>query len=48
MQNNNSKIRQAINEPIKEYKPNSNERAQLKSKLHELENDVHEIPIIIG
>ena len=38
----------AINEPISEYAPGSVERANLKSKLAEMESDFYEIPIIIG
>ena len=41
-------IHSAINEPIKDYAPGSNERASLQSKLSEMESEFYEIPIIIG
>lgn len=39
---------QPTNEPIKEYKPGSPERTELKAKLEELKNNPIEIPLIIG
>ena len=41
-------ITAAINEPVKDYAPGSQERSNLKSKLSEMENEFYEIPIIIG
>ena len=41
-------IPSAVNEPVIEYAPGSVERANLKSKLAEMENEYYEIPIIIG
>ena len=38
----------AVNEPVKDYAPGSDERASLKSKLAQMENESYEIPIIIG
>ena len=36
------------NEPIKDYLPNSPEKASLKAKLEELKSQTFDIPIIIG
>ena len=44
----NFTIREAVNEPIKDYKPGSPEKASLKSKLEELKSQKIDIPIIIG
>jgi len=41
-------IKEAVNEPIKEYKPGSPEKASLKSKLEELKSQTFDIPIIIN
>ena len=41
-------IPSAVNEPVKNYSPGSDERASLKSKLASMENEFYEIPIIIG
>ena len=38
----------AANEPVNNYPPGSEERASLKSKLVQMENESYEIPIIIG
>ena len=44
----NFTIKEAVNEPIKDYKPGSPEKASLKSKLEELKSQTFDIPIIIG
>jgi 1-pyrroline-5-carboxylate dehydrogenase len=46
----NAKVRvpRAVNEPIQAYLPGSPERAALKTKLQELQNQEIEIPLIIG
>ena len=44
----NFTIREAENEPIKDYKPGSPEKASLKAKLEELKSKKIDIPIIIG
>ena len=44
----NFTIKEAVNEPIKEYKPGSPEKASLKSKLEELKSQTFDIPIIIN
>ena len=36
------------NEPVKDYAPGSPERAELQQRLHELERDRIEIPLVIG
>ena len=36
------------NEPVKDYAPGSPEREELKDRLHELENERMEIPLVIG
>ena len=41
-------IPNAVNEPIKDYAPGSEERANLKSKLAHMDSEFYEIPIIIG
>jgi len=44
----NFKIREAVNEPIKDYKPGSVEKKSLKKTLEELKSEVIDIPIIIN
>ena len=44
----NFTIKEAVNEPIKGYRPGSPEKASLKSKLEELKSKEFNIPIIIG
>ena len=44
----NFKIREAVNEPIKDYKPGSDEKKSLKKTLEELKSEVIDIPIIIN
>ena len=44
----NFKIKEAINEPIKDYKPGSPEKISLKKKIEELKSQKIEIPIIIN
>src|SRR6056297_3139385 len=39
---------QPENEPVKEYRPGSPERAELKEKLKEMQSKEIEIPLIIG
>ena len=41
-------IREAVNEPIKEYRSNSPEKLSLKNKINELKSEVLDIPIIIN
>ena len=41
-------IREAVNEPIKEYRSNSPEKISLKNKINELKSEVFDIPIIIN
>ena len=41
-------IREAVNEPIKEYNPGSPEKLSLKKKLEELSSNTYDIPIIIN
>ena len=41
-------IREAVNEPIKEYRSNSPEKLSLKNKINELKSEVFDIPIIIN
>ena len=41
-------ISEAVNEPIKEYKPGSSEKISLKKKLNEMKSCKYEIPIIIN
>jgi 1-pyrroline-5-carboxylate dehydrogenase len=41
-------IKEAVNEPIKDYLPGSPEKASLKDKLKELKSKTFDIPIIIG
>src|SRR5436309_10090078 len=36
------------NEPVKDYAPGSAERAELQKRLHELERERIEIPLVIG
>jgi len=36
------------NEPVKDYAPGSPERAELQRRLHELEHDRIELPLVIG
>ena len=36
------------NEPVREYKPNSKEKQSLLDEYHRMENQIIEIPIIIG
>ena len=44
----NNDVTLAINEPIKNYSLGSPERISLKKKLNEMENELYDIPIIIG
>ena len=44
----NFEIDEAVNEPIKDYLPNSPEKASLKAKLEELKSQTFDIPIIIN
>ena len=44
----NFKIREAVNEPIKDYKPGSDEKKFIKKTLEELKSEVIDIPIIIN
>ena len=41
-------IREAVNEPIKDYLPGSEEKVSLKAKLKELSSTTFDIPIIIN
>ena len=41
-------IKEAVNEPIKDYLPGSEEKASLKAKLEELSSTTFDIPIIIN
>ena len=41
-------FREAVNEPIKEYRSNSPEKLSLKNKINELKSEVFDIPIIIN
>ena len=43
----NFTIKEAVNEPIKDYKSGSSEKASLKSKIEELKSQTFDIPIII-
>ena len=36
------------NAPVREYKPNSKEKQSLLAEYHRMENEIIEIPIIIG
>ena len=38
----------AINEPIKGYLPDSNEKKSIKKQLDKMSNECIDIPIIIG
>ena len=40
-------IKEAVNEPIKEYMPGSDEKTSLKIKLDELKATTFDIPLII-
>ena len=44
----NFNIKEAVNEPIKDYKPGSPEKESLKAKLKELKSKTFDIPIIIN
>ena len=44
----NNDVTLATNEPIKNYSSGSPERNSLKNKLKEMENELYDIPIIIG
>jgi len=44
----NFTIKEAVNEPIKDYKQGSPEKASLKAKLEELKSKTFDIPIIIS
>ena len=44
----NFSIRTAVNEPIKEYKPGSEEKISLKKTIKELKSKIIDIPIIIN
>ena len=46
--NDGFKVPVPVNEPIKEYKPNSDEKKSLVEKINELSSTTTEIPIIIG
>jgi len=48
MSNAKFTLPQAINEPIKSYKPGSPEKLELKAKIQELKSQQIEIPLIIG
>ena len=48
MDNSNASIPIPVNEPIKNYLPNSSERESIKNKLNELQSEQFEIPAIIG
>ncbi len=48
MNNTIINIPKAVNEPIKNYSPGSNEKISLKLKLEELAGNTVEIPVIIG
>jgi len=48
MQNGIAHVPRAVNEPIKDYRPGSPERAALQLKLQELKDRELEIPLIIG
>lgn len=48
MQNGIAVVPKAVNEPIREYRPGSPERASLQRKLGELKQTEFEIPLIIG
>jgi hypothetical protein len=37
-----------INEPVKEYKPGSPEKAELKKMISKLRNEIWEVPMVIG
>ena len=41
-------VPKAVNEPVKEYKPNSPERIELKAKLAELQGQELDIPMVIN
>ena len=41
-------VPKAINEPIKQYAPNSPERSELQQKLSALRAEVRDIPMYIG
>ena len=41
-------IKEAVNEPIKDYLPGSPEKMSLKAKLEELKSQTFDIPIIIN
>ena len=43
----NFKVPVPVNEPIKDYKPNSEEKRSLVEKINELSSTIVEIPIII-
>ena len=38
----------AVNEPVRNYAPGSSERAELKAKLAEMQNEKRDIPMFIG
>jgi len=44
----NFNIKEAVNEPIYEYKPGSHEKLSLKNKLEELSSRTYDIPMIIN
>jgi len=44
----NFSIKEAVNEPIKDYRANSPEKLSLKNKLQELKSKTFDIPIIIN
>lgn len=48
MSNGTPKIPEAYNEPVKQYKPNSDERALLEAELKRQMSLVQEIPLVIG
>jgi 1-pyrroline-5-carboxylate dehydrogenase len=48
MHNGIASVPRAVNEPVLQYAPGSPERRRLQAKLRELQNEILEIPLIIG
>ena len=48
MSNLNFTIKDAVNEPIQGYLPNSPEKKSIKEKINELKSKTFDIPIIIN
>lgn len=48
MHNGIASVPRAVNEPVLQYAPGSPERRRLQARLRELQNEVLEIPLIIG